>query len=153
MIIEDIIYLENLKELKPKTETFESFNSAKNHTIDFYNKYDALSKQYKFTFDDYLSSDNSLDNITIKSIEYKNKKIVFKVPYQINISNNNFGYYADDDYLDIHCFGKTIDEFKEDLKVELQEIYHGYVEFDINKLSAGGKQLRKKFEDLIKCVE
>ena len=90
-----------------------------------------------------------MEQIEISNIICNDKKIVFNVPYRINISKNSYGYYADDDYLDIHCFGKTIDELNEDLKIELQEIYHGYVEFDINKLSAGGKQLRKKFEEMI----
>ena len=112
-----------------------------------------LKNKKNLNFFNFFSNNNNLDNITVKSIEYNDKRIVFNAPYRINISKNSYGYYADDDYLDIHCFGKTIDELNEDLKIELQEIYHGYVEFDINKLNAGGKQLRKKFEDMIKCVE
>ena len=112
-----------------------------------------LTNKKKNIFFSFFSNNNSLDNITVRSFEYNNKKIVFKVPYQINIFKNNCGYYADDDYLDIHCYGETISELREDLKTELQEIYHGYVEFDINKLSIGGKKLRSKFEDMIEYVE
>lgn len=111
------------------------------------------SLENKKDFFSFFLNKNSLDNITVKSFEYNDKKIVFKIPYQINLSKNNYGYYADDDCLDIHCYGKTIDELREDLKSELQEIYHGYVDFDTNKLSDGGKKLKSKFENMIECVK
>ena len=68
----------------------------------------------------------------------------------IKFSKNDDGFYADDDYLDIHCFGGSINDLKEDLIDELTEIFNGYVKIDKNELDKSGLVLRNKFKSMIK---
>ena len=98
----------------------------------------------------YLNRLFSSNTIKINSIMSEGNKIVFKKPYSITFSKNDDGFYAVDDYLDIQCFGGSINDLKEDLIDELTEIFNGYVKIDKNELDKSGLVLRNKFKSMIK---
>lgn len=94
---------------------------------------------------DYFNKFFPSNTIKIKSFLCKGNKVVFKKPYVISFYKNENGFYADDDFLDVHCFGETVEDLKEDLIDELAEIYNGYVNVDENELDKSGLRLRDKF--------
>lgn len=88
--------------------------------------------------------------LTITDFDFNNKKIYFKTPLSLDVVRDENGYYIDDDFLDLHCFGLTKRELKEELNEELQEIYQGCVLFEDDELSGGGIQLKEHLISLIK---
>ena len=71
----------------------------------------------------------------------------------MKLSKDQYGMYIDNDYLDIHCFGKNKNELYEDFYETVITLKEEYLDCDENELSSSGIILRKKLEEYYDSVQ
>jgi|LSQX01.2.fsa_nt_gb hypothetical protein len=86
----------------------------------------------------------------ISSVEYDDIKLTLYKPLFIQYYKNDYGYYCDYEYLDIHSYGETLAELKKSFEEDLVVAWKLYVECDESILSPDAKELRKKILEVMK---
>lgn len=66
---------------------------------------------------------------------------------------DQYRIYLDNDYLDIHCYGKNKDELNEDFYETLITLKEEYLDCDANELSSSGITLRNKLKEYFDSVQ
>ena len=90
-----------------------------------------------------------INKISIDLIQYKNVEITFNHTYDLFYYVENENYWLKDDYLDITCIGKNLNELLENFYDDFIFIYNEYV-LDDNNLSSCALKLKGKLKDLVK---